>query len=286
LRRKSQKYVHSIKTCATVADSLLQLERELLEAIPVWEQEKGRPFLVYGESMLQFLNDVATSSQQENKRKPASRGNSVPPRATTPNESNVPPPTKTGTVTPAVRTAATSQSVPNKRRKVAEPTRSSHTRQPSGSNGTRQTSNVRVPLGSHRGNGVTKASSSPSKPAGRTASGTQLHKPPSGGSMTRSGARSLGHGRTPSGPAASTTYTLKTRSLAGSTSSATSSGRYASSSTTAASTAQKKAARAKKESFRPRPSLDHLEATSLLIGVNTQPGKWGMVDCLQEEEED
>ena len=199
--------------------------------IPVWEKEAGRPFLVYGDSMLQALIATVSAQDQENKRKPPSggRAGSVPPRSTTPSNSYAP--TKSGVVTPAVRPAGSSvHSAPNKRMKMSD---DAH----------------KMPLGmsrSHNGRAV-----SPSKIPGSGAgkqSQSSLPRPiampvPKPGTQHHA----LGHGRVPSSGV-----------LHGSVSGYGASGIRSASymGTRAVSGGAKKASRAKRESFRPRPSMD------------------------------
>ncbi|KAH9975460.1 microtubule associated protein-domain-containing protein [Lactifluus volemus] len=95
-----------------------RLEKDLLASIPAWEAESGRPFLVHGESMLQILLNATGAADKENRRGTKARAGSVPPRATTPNSA----PGK-GVVTPAVRPASSmgrAHSVPSKRPRLAE----------------------------------------------------------------------------------------------------------------------------------------------------------------------
>ncbi|KAF9240057.1 microtubule associated protein-domain-containing protein [Melanogaster broomeanus] len=46
-----------------------KLEQQLLSSLPAWEQANGRPFLVHNESMLQILMESISSNEQENKKK-------------------------------------------------------------------------------------------------------------------------------------------------------------------------------------------------------------------------
>ncbi|KAI0030908.1 microtubule associated protein-domain-containing protein, partial [Vararia minispora EC-137] len=76
-----------------------RLEQELLATIPAWEAEAGRPFCVHGESMLQLLLEASAppADGKENKR-----GSSVPPaRARTPAEPPAQPHPRRGVVRPA-----------------------------------------------------------------------------------------------------------------------------------------------------------------------------------------
>ncbi|KAK0216916.1 microtubule associated protein [Armillaria fumosa] len=239
-----------------------RLERDLVASIPTWEQEAGRPFLVYGESILQVLMATVSNAEQENKRKPG-RAGSVPPRATTPvNHSYAP--AKSGVVTPAVRPAGTSaQSVPNKRMKLSE-----------------STGPQRAPFGvSQAGNGAGR-SASPSKiPGSKYQTPTSLPRPiampvPKPGTQHHA----LGHGRVPSsgilyggaggyGPAG-------IRSV--STVSSYNATRLVSSGAAGLAT---KASRARRESFKPRPSVDTTD-------VGHGPTRWtGLASSVKEEDE-
>lgn len=213
-------------------------------------------------------------ADQENKRKPASgRAGSVPPRATTPVNHGYAP-GKSGVVTPAVRTASsltTASSAPNKRMKMSDST-------------------GRAPLGMHRGgNGVNRAPS-PTKPGKAAASGggpSSLPRPiampmPKPGTQHHA----LGHGRVPTsgvmyggGPyAASGIRSASSAATSMSASVGYSNSRYASSGTQ--NGVERRAARAKRESFRPRPSFDPLDAG---LGAGTRYG--GFAGCVKEEEE-
>ncbi|KAH9072969.1 microtubule associated protein-domain-containing protein [Lactarius deliciosus] len=98
-----------------------RLEKDLLASITAWEAEAGRPFLVRSESMLQILLNATGGGDKENRRGGTkARAGSVPPPATTPGSA---PGKGGGTVTPAVRPASSmgrSQSVPSKRPRLAE----------------------------------------------------------------------------------------------------------------------------------------------------------------------
>ncbi|KAK0199795.1 microtubule associated protein [Desarmillaria ectypa] len=239
-----------------------RLERDLIASIPTWEQEAGRPFLVYGEPILQALMAAVSNAEQENKRKPP-RAGSVPPRATTPvNHSYAP--AKSGVVTPAVRPAGTSvQSVPNKRIKLSD-----------------STGPQRAPFGvSRAGNGAGR-SASPSKiPGSKYQTPTSLPRPiampvPKPGTQHHA----LGHGRVPSsgilyggvggyGPAgirsASAVSSYNVTRLVSS----------------GAAGLAKKASRARRESFKPRPSVDTTD-------VGHGPTRWtGLTASVKEEDE-
>ncbi|KAK7456984.1 Microtubule bundling protein [Stygiomarasmius scandens] len=106
-----------------------RLEQDLLASIPIWEQETNRPFLVHGESMLQLLMETVSAADKENSKRNAGkpRAGSVPPRATTPT-GYAPAPGK-AVVTPAVRSAPqhsqANSAPPNKRMKFNDESHSS-----------------------------------------------------------------------------------------------------------------------------------------------------------------
>ncbi|KAG6890335.1 hypothetical protein C0992_002318 [Termitomyces sp. T32_za158] len=247
-----------------------RLEQDLLTSIPAWEAEAQRPFLIHGESILQLLMETVSAADQENKRKPA-RAGSVPARATTP--VNSAPGSK-------ARSRSASQSIPNKRQKL-EPVPIGQTRQGKGGKGQAPSSGLnRPPLGSYRGGNATtgvRAASSPSKIPGRTPSGSSLPRPVSV-SIPKPGTQhhALGHGRAP------TSFTYKVSST-----SRTTSGVYGTRYPSAGARAQavvKKATRARRESFKPRPSVDGDLGVSVALG--SYGGRWpGLAGSVQEEEE-
>ncbi|KAG6911038.1 hypothetical protein DXG01_005454 [Tephrocybe rancida] len=259
-----------------------RLEQDLLASIPAWEEEAERPFLVHGESILQLLMETVSAADQENKRRPP-RAGSVPARATTPvNSANsYIPGSKT------TRLDSASQSVPNKRQRL-EPAPIGHSRQGSGGKGQTPSYSNRPPLGSHRGGnaGTGARAVSPAKIPGRTPSG--------GSSLPRSlpiampipkrGTQhhALGHGRAPTG--AAYMGSRGPSSSAGMTSGVYGA-RYASAGTGyGAPAVVKKATRARRESFKPRPSADEDMATS--TGLGSYGGRWpGLAGSVQEEDE-
>ena len=194
-----------------------------------------------GQSILHILMETASAADQENKKKPGSHAGSVPPRATTPVNSSkhyVPGSgsyavgSGKGVVTPAVRPRPAMGDNSNKRPRLGEA--------PSVGKG-------RTVLGVHRGN----THGQPCKPVGPTKTpGRSVPRPravttsiPMTMSIPKPGTQhhALGHGRVPSGMAG-----YGQRSF--------------SSSTTRPhvvnATLAKKAARARRESFKPRPSAD------------------------------
>lgn len=225
----------------------------MLVSIPAWEAKHSRTFMVNGESVLLLLLAAAGPLEKENhgKKKPESTGRSgsVPPRATTPtpftngastsNHHNYAPSSSTngngkGVVTPAVRPApgSSSQSVPNKRPRLAASTSSI----PSAG---------RTALGVSRGAGMNGRSSPPtvSRMRGKTPKYTSLPKPvpiPKPGTQHHA----LGHGRAPS-----TQQRSQPQPRLGSSTNM----RTTSDSSTRA---LKNTGRKRRESFKPRPSMD------------------------------
>lgn len=230
-----------------------QLEQDLLISIPAWEEEAGRPFLVHGESIMSILSATASAHtiDKENKHTGAggkngtstsTRAGSAPPvRATTPiNSSNhyVPGSRNTsggkGVVTPAVRAGSVirEREGSNKRQKMVDAT-------------------PRTVLGTHRGTNTSTKNASPTKvPGSRSVSvpkklsahtTTMMMPVPRPGTQHHA----LGHGRLPTSTArsvsASVASVTRTRVPSG--------------------TAKKPAARTKlkRESFKPRPSADHVD---------------------------
>lgn len=242
--------------------------------------------------MLQFLMETVSAADKENANKRTKgRAGSVPPRATTPNTTNHLAPStsghgKSGVVTPAVRPASTlgsSQSVPNKRPRLGEAT-SVHTN--------------RAPLGSSRGPSVNRAGSPTKIPGpGKTPTtvGSSLPRPvPLVMPVPRPGTahHGLGHGRVPSAQqlgASHAAYQPSHRaasymSSSSSLSSSTySSSRYGGHAATAAAVVAKKASRARRESFKPRPSVDENWAADVALGGR----RWaGLAGTVQEEDEE
>ncbi|RPD65486.1 hypothetical protein L226DRAFT_456522 [Lentinus tigrinus ALCF2SS1-7] len=265
-----------------------RLEQDLLVSIPAWEAETGRTFLVHGMSMMQLLMETVSANDKENGRKgPKGRAGSVPPRATTPaNGYNHAPPTsghggRSGVVTPAIRPSSSlssSQSVPNKRPRLGEST----TNPPS----------ARAPLGSNRGPGVNRSASPTKIPLpGKTPvmAGSSLPRPvPIVMPVPKPGTahHALGHGRVPSAQqlGSSHSYNPYPTSRTASYSSTTTYSRYGGPGASAAVVA-KKATRARRESFKPRPSMDEDWAAD--VGIGGQRRWAGFAgNAVQEEDEE
>lgn len=207
--------------------------------------------------MLQFLLGAAGAADKENRRGGKARAGSVPPRATTPNSA----PGK-GAVTPAVRPASSmgrAQSVPSKRPRLA------------------QADNV-----------VQVPGFVPRSASGASAGAGAGHHPPSkiampvpvravSATIPRQHA-ALGIGRPPSrgplaprvGNAQPSSGSYRTRSVGSGLGTSTSRNPQ---------TIALKAKRARKESFRPRPSGDWMSVAQ---------GRYGGLeeDALKEEDED
>lgn len=239
--------------------------------------------------------ETVSAADQENKRKPP-RAGSVPARSTTPVNSlhAYVPGSKGGVVTPAIRPGSASQSVPNKRQRLGEPaTAPGHQRQASGGNG-HTPSYGRAPLGAYRGgNSASGRHVSPSKVPGKTPIGGQSSLPrpvPLAMPVPKPGTQhhALGHGRVPTGANYGTGYAggRSTSSAAGSTSGGYGS-RYASGGlgygAGAGGGVLKKATRARRESFKPRPSVD---AMGMSVGMGSHGGRWaGLTGSVREEDE-
>ncbi|KZP14853.1 hypothetical protein FIBSPDRAFT_833637 [Athelia psychrophila] len=221
-----------------------RLEQDLLLSIPTWEEEAGRPFLVHGESIMRILSETSTATEQENKRKQGSRAGSAPPRATTPvNSSNHYVPGSStgggkGVVTPAVRAGSAMREGSIKRQKLGDSTTSGGP--------------ARTVLGTHRGNTNAGRNVSPSKvPGSRSVSAKSLQRPVAVSMhmpVPRPGTQhhALGHGRVPSGLPMSRSVSAGARAFSGSVRAFSGS----------AAVVSKKLVRTKRESFKPRPSVD------------------------------
>jgi protein regulator of cytokinesis 1 len=236
---------------------------------------------------MDILNEAldAADQEKENKRRPAGRAGSVPARATTPTgHAGYMPGVRTGVVTPAVRSSASlgagSNSVPNKRQRIGE-------------NGAAVSSGgARAPLGAHRGlnsgSGGIPRSASPTKIPSKlpTSGGSSLPRPaalamvlPKPGTQHHA----LGHGRMPS----SVIYSAGVGTVPSAYGRAASAG-YRAPSAGATYGAQKaaavvKATRARRESFKPRPSIDAVDHAG--HGHGSGAGRWGGGFTVKEEDE-
>ncbi|KAJ3486631.1 hypothetical protein NLI96_g4098 [Meripilus lineatus] len=239
-----------------------QLERDLLISVPKWEAETGHTFLVNGESVYQILILASENTEKENvsrqRSKSKTRSGSVPARSTTP--TNPPhhyaPPPRPGTsmttrstiTTPAVRPRSRSQSArstSNKRQKLGDTTSSYN--------------NAAPPLPT----GGTRVPSSPSK---KSASSSLPRPVPIVAPVPRRGKvashQELGHGRAPSReqhsyhpyPQTQRPGSYSSKSLSSSQVTVYGSAMLAAS--TKSADAARRASRARRESFKPRPSID------------------------------
>lgn len=269
----------------------------MLSSIPSWEAETGRVFLVHGVSMYQLLLETMPAADKENGNKGArGRAGSVPPRATTPaNGHYLTAPksshggsSKTGVVTPAVRSSSSlsnSHSVPNKRPRLGESTATHN-----------NAASVRAPLSSSRG--AHNRAASPTKiplPGGKTPVGmSSLPRPvPIAMPVPKPGTQhhALGHGRVPSAQQLSSSHTYQSHQPAVRAASSTymststsSYGRGYGAGSSAAAAVAKKASRARRESFKPRPSVDEDWAAG--IGLGDGGRRWaGLAGTVKEEDE-
>ncbi|KAK2460002.1 hypothetical protein APHAL10511_008008 [Amanita phalloides] len=232
-----------------------RLERDLLSSIPLWEQEAGRPFLVHGESIMQIIMETVSAQDQENttrRGKQSSRSGSVPPRSTTPSGTGASQVhasgTRTGVVTPAVRPATSmgTRSMSNKRQRIGDPHSGTYVNM-GGSHA------QRAPLGAYRGGNMaaTGRSGSPSKIPTKT-SGSAMKQVLIAMPIPKLGTQHhvLGHGRLPIGRGSA----HPTRSIS---SSVVNYGRYATGpSMVTLENTGRRSLRARRESFKPRPSID------------------------------
>ncbi|KIJ16234.1 hypothetical protein PAXINDRAFT_114030 [Paxillus involutus ATCC 200175] len=242
-----------------------KLEQQLLSSLPAWEQTNGGPFLVHGESMLQILMENISANEQENKKKapasqysaqavntnkpagPATRSRSLELVNGGANKSGYIPGKShnalAGTVTPAVRSGSSMVQGTNKRQRLADgsskPLRSS------------SPAKGRTPSGSSSGLPRPVAQSVPPVPQvtvtkqaeGYTALG--WGRAPSTMQRTTSRGASNGH---------STSLSSSISSHHPSNPKSYGSGSMGSS--VARESTSRKAGRVKRESFKPRPSID------------------------------
>ncbi|EIN04705.1 hypothetical protein PUNSTDRAFT_122740 [Punctularia strigosozonata HHB-11173 SS5] len=241
-----------------------RLEQDLLTAIPAWEEQSGRPFLVHGESIMQILLESIAAHEKENGgrgRKPTSssgygpsapapqpkRAGSVPRTAPPPANGYKPGgPHKRSTssngvsqTVPATRPASASSSstsMPAKRQRLGSSTSSSSSRPSARAPLQSSTNDSHLPSYSHA-----PAASTTKRPASRLSA--QRPKPvPVSLPKATSNPAMLGHGRLPT-----SAPTLVPPSI-----------HYPGSRTVStASIANTQTARAaRRESFKPRPSID------------------------------
>ncbi|TDL20353.1 hypothetical protein BD410DRAFT_791159 [Rickenella mellea] len=267
-----------------------RLENDLLNSIPSWEEQHGMPFLVNGARIVDVLMETMVATDKENARRNKPRAGSVPPRATTPsfgndhhgnNNSNG---GRSGTVTPAVRPGSSmgmthSQSVPNKRQRVGLASASS--------------TNTRTPFGNAHANGNTNA-----------LPGSQIHKPPGtasktpGSSLPRPSASKPAHAPMPArmgyGPAGigmgyATTMREQKQNRITSTSSmiSTHSSTFEVGGGRQVSGNPLRASRNRRESFKPRPSMDGVALWSGGEGHGgyARRGAFAGGTALEEEDE-
>ncbi|KAH9896871.1 microtubule associated protein-domain-containing protein [Cubamyces lactineus] len=256
-----------------------RLEQDLLVSIPAWEADTGRVFLVHGMSMLQLLLETVPTADKENgnKRTKGRAGHGGG--------------SKTGVVTPAVRSSSSlsnSQSVPNKRPRLGESTAAHNNAPP-----------PRPPLSSSRG--AHNRAASPTKiplPGKTPVGGSSLPRPvPIAMPVPKPGTahHALGHGRVPSaqqlssGRSYNSTQAGTRAASYMSTSSSSSYGRgYGAGGAAAVNAAvvAKKASRARRESFRPRPSVDEDWAVGVGLGDAAGARRWAGFAGTAVKEED
>ncbi|VDB91686.1 unnamed protein product [Peniophora sp. CBMAI 1063] len=237
-----------------------RLEQELMVAIPAWEADSGRPFQVHGESVLQLLLESGSGSSsdsgKENKRAgrpPPARAGSVPARATTPETHSQ-----------------------NRRAAQSRPASAGSTKRPAPSSSDSE-SNKRQRLGNASANKIPPVPPLPSNsklvmpmPV-KASAGSTLPRP----TAMRAQHAALGHGRAPPN--------VRPGIRQVSAPAAQAQARLASAGARAGpdpQTAAKKASRARRESFKPRPSTD--------AGWAPQAQRFGGLEDggLKEEEED
>ncbi|KAI5118297.1 hypothetical protein M0805_003816 [Coniferiporia weirii] len=265
-----------------------RLEQDLMVSIPAWEEEEGRPFLVNGVNIMDVLLEAMGVQDKENARNKKPRAGSVPARATTPSDNKS-----------DAHQGAGVASVPNKRMKLASSASSAPgNRVPSASRVSQESHTLphRAPFGSRSGALNASVSSSNYEPApmtiqkrSRTPS-SSLPRPTAVASKTRpqpvpsaqcngyGGGIGLGHA-----PSAQRNRAVSASAAQSKTYSVMN---IDSRTNTRATLQPKRAPRnARRESFRPRPSVD---GNSAWVGVDAAPcryGGGGIGSSLREEEE-
>ncbi|KZT02855.1 uncharacterized protein LAESUDRAFT_729833 [Laetiporus sulphureus 93-53] len=256
-----------------------RLEQDLLTSIPAWEEATGRVFLVHGQRMLQTLSEAVSANDKENNKRvktPTGLNGSAPPRVKTPSNAHAShqfvPGKSTISATPAnrpvTRSTSASQSVPAKRASRLGEATATHSNVPQRS-GSRSTSGNTATSTSKVAAKTPIASSLPrATPGGMSTSKlSRLRNPPSHGRM---GPARTQHAynyhpyKQPKGRAA--------MHVAGGDK------------TYGAAAMAKKAARARRESFKPRPSVDDKWDRA----VGSSQGRWAALASatLKEEDED
>ncbi|KAG8880514.1 hypothetical protein FRB98_005042 [Tulasnella sp. 332] len=212
-----------------------KLEQELLQTIPLWEESRNRSFLVNGIRVVDVLMEsVEAEVGKENRKKPASAPSKpIPARATTPGPSS--------TIPPSRKRAATPSSIqgPDKRQKLntGSVTRTSANATPM------QSSAGRVPFGSSTvGNRVPSTSSQRNSEKVRKGTPASHPGPPPAMAPLPKMNPVIGMGH-PSGAVRRSHMVLPPSSASSTAQRSVSAG-------------VKIAAVKKRESFRPRPSMD------------------------------
>lgn len=224
--------------------------------------------------------ETVSAADQENKRKPSRAGSVPPARATTPvnsTQSYVPGnKAKPGVVRPG---STLSQSAPSKRQRLGE----NHT---SGPTAGHHASTQRAPLGAYRGgNGV---GSSPTKGHSKTPIGGSSLPRPVSLAVPKPGTQhhALGHGRMPGTviPGGGDTYSTSGGAKgygSGRYASATAASGYDRTGSMTMGKMMKKSSRARRESFKPRPSMDDMGVS---VGLGA---RWaGFGGAVQEEDDE
>lgn len=254
--------------------------------------------MVHGESILRILMETVGTTDKENANKRGKpqngRAGSVPPRAKTPSNAPhhyMPMPTSghgggrganSAAVTPAIRPGSSMASHSNKRPRLGEST---------------STHNNAADLGRSRGPGAPRAASPSKIPSKTPTAASSLPRPvPVAMPVPRSESahHALGHGRMPSVQPHAHGYhpyaAPVSRAVSQSSAGAGYASRTYSAQPVAAHVAAKKASRARRESFRPRPSVDENWVAGAGLGVEAgagAPRRWAGFsgDMVKEEDE-
>ncbi|EJD45473.1 hypothetical protein AURDEDRAFT_184724 [Auricularia subglabra TFB-10046 SS5] len=226
-----------------------RLEQELRSAIPAWEREQGRAFCVRGMRALDMIEESA--AEKENKKRP-NKPNVVPARATTPQPVQNINGKRTTPTTRSASTASYAQAPPSKRAKLTPQTLSA--------------SQARPPLSAHNGQSGLKPPSTGKAHLPKPTSASHLPMPSARlGASHQQAALGLGHPKHK--PGSGVRERVPSNVSTGSTR-----GLYA-----------RLSDRARRESFRPRASVDGWAES---VGILTrEQGKWTGWPVLEEEED-
>ncbi|OBZ78270.1 Anaphase spindle elongation protein 1 [Grifola frondosa] len=245
-----------------------RLEQDLLVSIPTWESETGKVFLVHGESILQILMETVSAGDKENNNNKTKQGAGrfCPSRQDT---IQCPFSVCANPHLGPQQSIATTHSVPSKQLRLGEST-AAYNNAP------------RAPLSNSRGASSNRPPS-PIRIAGKTpATISSLPRPVVAMPVPKLGTLQLGHGRVPSTRMNHGHNYHPYQAARARTASHTSSSYKHGAAPMNPSVVARKASRARRESFKPRPSVD--ETWAVGVGYSASDRRWA--GAVKEEDED